>query len=88
MSFAVIQGDSILETHIEKQHLMKILQLFKKAKEHINVKQFYISTGGEKYVGIVKDDLIVVIKVGEMPVGVALLEAEKILFNFLNKPKS
>ena len=53
-----------------------------------NVEQLYIRTKGGEYVGVRKDSAIVLVKCNDVPLGVALLEAEKILLQILNEPKS
>jgi len=53
-----------------------------------NVEQIYIRTKGGEYVGVRKGSAVVLVKCNDVPLGVALLEAEKILLQVLNEPKS
>jgi len=53
-----------------------------------NVEQLYIRTKGGEYVGVRKSSAVVLVKCSDVPLGVALLEAEKILLQVLNEPKS
>jgi len=53
-----------------------------------NVEQLYIRIRGREYVGVRKGSAVVLVKCNDVPLGVALLEAEKILLQILNEPKS
>jgi len=53
-----------------------------------NVEQLYIRTRRGEYVGVCKGSAVVLVKCDDVPLGVALLEAEKILLQILNEPKS
>jgi len=52
-----------------------------------NVEQIYIRIKGGEYVGVRKGSAVVLVKCNDVPLGVALLEAEKILLQVLNEPK-
>jgi len=52
-----------------------------------NIEQLYIRTRGGEYVGVRKGSAVVLVKCNNVPLGVALLEAEKILLQILNEPK-
>jgi len=85
--YAIFVGESINASTIDEKKLRRILELYKKARQYIKVDLFYIVLNGERFVGIVKNDVAVTVNARDDPIGIALLEAEKILFNFINNPK-
>jgi len=52
-----------------------------------NVEQLYVLARGGEYVGVRKGSAVVLVKCNDLPLGVALLEAEKLLLQILNEPK-
>ncbi|MEZ0318442.1 MAG: hypothetical protein ABWK05_00390 [Pyrobaculum sp.] len=85
----VLRGDEIVERgEAAEGEAEAVISLVKKTKKYLDkIEYMYIRLDNAEYLGVFRGDYAVFIRCEEMPLGAALLKAEQVLFDLLNKPK-